>query len=43
MIRYLEHLADGGQRRVHHDLVAANVYTSCSATFGELKSKVSEA
>jgi hypothetical protein len=43
MIRYLEHLAKGGQRRVSDDLVAASVYTSRSAAFGELKTKVSEA
>ena len=43
MITYLQHLADGGQRRVEDDLVAANVYTTRSAAFGELKSKVSDA
>jgi hypothetical protein len=43
MIKYLEHLAKGGQRRVQDDLIAANVYTTRSAAFGELKTKVSEA
>ncbi|KAK3318083.1 hypothetical protein B0H66DRAFT_516192 [Apodospora peruviana] len=43
MIRYLEHLAKGGPRRVHDDLVAASVYTKRSATFGELKNKAAEA
>jgi hypothetical protein len=43
MITYLEHLADGGQRRVNDDLVAAGTYTKRSAAFSELKTKVSEA
>ncbi|CAG8895267.1 unnamed protein product [Penicillium egyptiacum] len=43
MIHYLEHLAKGGQRRAHDDLVAASTYTSRSAAFSELKSEVSEA
>jgi hypothetical protein len=43
MIKYLEHLAKGGQRRVNDDLVAASVYTRRSAAFSELKTEVSEA
>jgi hypothetical protein len=43
MIKYLEHLAKGGQRRVNDDLVAASIYTKRSAAFSELKTKVSEA
>ncbi|THC96188.1 hypothetical protein EYZ11_004351 [Aspergillus tanneri] len=43
MIKYLEHLATGGQRCVHDDLVTANVYTRRSAAFRELKTEVSEA
>jgi hypothetical protein len=43
MIKYLEHLAKGGQRRVNDDLVAASVYTKRSAAFRELKNEVSEA
>lgn len=43
MIKYLEHLAEGGQRRAQDDLIAASVYTKRSAAFGELKAKVSEA
>jgi ribosomal protein L17 len=43
MIKYLEHLANGGQRRANDDLVAANIYTSRSAAFAELKSDVMEA
>lgn len=43
MIGYLEHLANGGQRRVNDDLIAASVYTKRSAAFSELKIKVSEA
>lgn len=43
MIDYLEHLAKGGQRRAHDDLVAASIYTSRSAAFGSLKTDVSEA
>ncbi|KAE9364437.1 hypothetical protein N431DRAFT_563742 [Stipitochalara longipes BDJ] len=43
MIKYLEHLAKGDQRRVNDDLVAASVYTKRSAAFGELKTKVSKA
>ncbi|KAJ5149442.1 hypothetical protein N7448_001020 [Penicillium atrosanguineum] len=43
MIMYLEHLANGGERRVHDDTIAANIYTTRSATFSELKAKVSEA
>ncbi|KAH3334322.1 hypothetical protein KXW81_005044 [Aspergillus fumigatus] len=40
---YLNHLAGGGERCVHDDLTAANVYTSCSAAFAELKKQVCEA
>lgn len=43
MIRYLEHLADGGERRVEDDLVVASVYTKRSAAFAEQKTKISEA
>jgi hypothetical protein len=43
MIKYLEHLAKGGQRRVNDDLIAASVYTKRSAAFAELKTKVSKA
>ncbi|EAW16722.1 uncharacterized protein NFIA_000660 [Aspergillus fischeri NRRL 181] len=43
MIMYLNHLARGGERRVNDDLTAANVYTSRSATFAELKKQVCEA
>ena len=43
MIKYLEHLAKGSERRVNDDLVAASVYTKRSAAFSELKTKVSEA
>jgi hypothetical protein len=43
MIKYLEHLANGGQRRANDDLVAASIYTKRSAAFSELKTKVSEA
>ncbi|OXN09480.1 hypothetical protein V6000_004814 [Aspergillus fumigatus] len=43
MIRYLNHLAGGGERCVHDDLTAANVYTSRSAAFAELKKQVCEA
>lgn len=43
MIKYLEHLAKGGQRRVNDDLIAASVYTKRSAAFSELKTKVSKA
>jgi hypothetical protein len=43
MIKYLEHLSEGGQRRVKDDLVAANIYSTRSAAFRELKTKVSQA
>ncbi|CAJ2509356.1 Uu.00g143820.m01.CDS01 [Anthostomella pinea] len=43
MIRYLQHFANGGERRLNDDLVAASVYTKRSATFGELKAGISEA
>ncbi|KAJ5665716.1 uncharacterized protein N7477_008164 [Penicillium maclennaniae] len=43
MIRYLKHLAHGGERRTHDDMIAANIYTTRSATFSKLKTKVSEA
>ncbi|KAL4937619.1 hypothetical protein BDV06DRAFT_70172 [Aspergillus oleicola] len=43
MIQYLEHLAEGGQRRFEDDLVAASIYTARSAAFRELKTQVSEA
>lgn len=43
MIEYLVHLAEGGERRVNDDLIAASVYTSRSAAFAELKKEVCEA
>jgi hypothetical protein len=43
MIKYLQHLAKGGQRRANDDLVAASVYNKRSAAFAELKKQVSEA
>jgi len=43
MIKYLEHLAKRGQRRVSDDLIAGNIYTTRSASFGNLKTKVAEA
>ncbi|KAJ6108037.1 hypothetical protein N7523_009360 [Penicillium sp. IBT 18751x] len=43
MIRYLKHLANGGERRAHDDMIAANIYTTRSAAFSTLKTKVSEA
>jgi hypothetical protein len=43
MMRYLEHLSKGGQRRAADDLVYANVYTKRSAAFKELKTAVAEA
>lgn len=43
MIKYLQHLSKGGQRRANDDLVAAMVYNKRSAAFSELKAKVSEA
>ena len=43
MIMYLNHLAEGGERCANDDLAAANVYTSRSAAFAELKKQVCEA
>jgi hypothetical protein len=43
MIRYLNHLAEGGERCVNDDFTAASVYTSRSAAFAELKKQVCEA
>ncbi|OQE41305.1 hypothetical protein PENCOP_c005G08651 [Penicillium coprophilum] len=43
MIRYLDHLAKGGERRYHDDLVIAITYTTRSAAFGSLKREVSDA
>lgn len=43
MIKYLEHLAAEGQRRVNDDLAAATVYTKRSAIFATLKASVSKA
>jgi hypothetical protein len=43
MIAYLKHLAEGGERRVKDDLIAASVYTKRSAAFAEIKKQVSEA
>ncbi|KAK2594953.1 hypothetical protein QQS21_007311 [Conoideocrella luteorostrata] len=42
MIKYLDHLAKGGQRRAKDDLIAANVYIKRSTAFAELKSQVAE-
>lgn len=43
MITYLNHLAEGGERRVDDDLIAASVYTSRSAAFAEIKKQACEA
>jgi hypothetical protein len=43
MIQYLEHLAEGGKRKVDDDLVVASVYNKRSGAFRDLKSQVSEA
>jgi len=43
MIRYLEHLQNGGARKASEDLVYANVYTKRSAAFKDLKTAVAEA
>lgn len=43
MIEYLKHLAGGGDRNSHSDLVAANTYTTRSAAFAEAKMKVADA
>ncbi|KAH8881092.1 hypothetical protein GQ53DRAFT_668385 [Thozetella sp. PMI_491] len=43
MIKYLEHLAKGGQRRINDDIIAASVYAKRSAAFSEVKTKVFEA
>jgi hypothetical protein len=43
MIKYLEHLAAGGERIAIDDLSTASVYTKRSAEFGELKRKVAKA
>ncbi|KAJ5382182.1 hypothetical protein N7517_000093 [Penicillium concentricum] len=43
MIRYLEHLSNGGQRRYNDDLVAATIYATRSAAFGPLKREASKA
>ncbi|KAK4868395.1 hypothetical protein LT330_007117 [Penicillium expansum] len=43
IIQYLHHLANGGQRRAHDDLILACTYTARSAAFGSIKIKVSEA
>lgn len=43
MIKYLDHLARGGQRRGRDDLTASSVFTKRSAAFAELKANVSEA
>lgn len=43
MIRYLKHLAEGGEQRVDDNLTIANVYIRRSAAFGKVKSKVSGA
>ncbi|KAF4958407.1 hypothetical protein FSARC_11024 [Fusarium sarcochroum] len=43
MMKYVAHLANGGERRVADDLVYANVYTKRSAAFKDLKNAVAEA
>lgn len=40
MIRYLGHLASGGERRIKNSLIAINIYTSLSAAFAKVKTKV---
>ena len=43
MIKYLQHLATGGERRIPDDVVAAGVYHKRSAAFSDLKTKIREA
>ncbi|KAF5025516.1 hypothetical protein F66182_2421 [Fusarium sp. NRRL 66182] len=43
MVRYIEHLAKGGQRHADDDLVYASVYTKRSAAFKDLKTTVANA
>ncbi|TVY44956.1 hypothetical protein LOCC1_G004792 [Lachnellula occidentalis] len=43
MIKYLEHLANGGDRRTQDDLVAASVFTKRSATFRKIKEQIASA
>lgn len=43
MMEYLTHLASGGDRNSRSDLIAANTYTTRSATFAEAKMKVADA
>lgn len=43
MIKYLDHLAQGGQRRYSDDLAAVRIYHSHSACYSEIKGKVAEA
>jgi hypothetical protein len=43
MIKYLDHLAKGGDQQVQDDIVAASVFTKRSATFREIKSRVATA
>ncbi|KAH8665034.1 hypothetical protein BGZ60DRAFT_62681 [Tricladium varicosporioides] len=43
MIKYLEHLAKGGQRRANDDLIAVSVCTKRAAAFAEVKSRISQA
>lgn len=43
MMRYLNHLAKGGEQRTEDNRIAANVYNRRSATFAALKTRVSEA
>lgn len=43
MIKYLEHLANGGDRRAQDDLVAASVFTKRSATFRKIKKQIASA
>lgn len=43
MIRYLEHLAKGGEQRADDNAIAASVYVRRSAAFSKVKTKVSQA
>ncbi|CAG7564469.1 unnamed protein product [Fusarium equiseti] len=43
MMKYLEHLHNGGARKASEDLVYANVYTKRSAAFQDLKNAVADA
>lgn len=43
MIKYIEHLADGGARQANDDLTIASVFTKRSATFRKIKARVASA